>query len=874
MSTVPALLSSCIAPDSTGKNLYLIGTSAVGKVEAYFVDLSVTPPVAKSISSNTNSGWRAEPGTLGCNTFPTNTNNANNANSPINVIQFGRPSIQATFFPNGTWITPVSAPTTSAPTNITAPPPPPAPLPPIDYQSPQTFTLLAALNNTAWYLGKTLDKSWRSIRKGWTDEARQQESTLSTSDPLVIVGAVFQDATRALGHLYAFDQSGASGVRYAVSGSRNVTINAQNPLISLSQRSPIDMDGIQLTASALTAPSISSAFVVDKSANNTVDIFMLDGRAATARLTRLISNDKKAPEFLAYQSVTALNGRIAIYGGQAASGPSNAVHVFDILAGLWAGPSLIDLIPTVSDDQGSSGPSGALIGGIAAGAVVLLLFVIGYFVHLRRAKARRRHRLSEDESKQQMLKMLMLENKSTHHVNVDPPSKSEVPGSPQASATPSWSKSKRTTTISRATGNATPPSRPSVGSSPTTLKQSPDLSSYSPSVISLVPASPSIYGGELPSEPVPPIPTKHMTQDQYVELLSNLQRRNTNPMSPVVPDTYAQAGSESFTKVPKEKRPKRQSREQSQHYSGGSRSHGGHKSGGKGSSSSSGHRRDRQSPGKGGPESSATDAQQRRNSSDYKVEYVELSARSSPSSPASSAPNSPRSRPPRSGSSSTSSGRLMPPTTVSTAATSAMRSPSPSAFPLPPQAPINTRSNEGSNSPTVVTPLSSSTFPPPPPSATVRREKQSNAAASQNRTSDKQYSPSPVPPSPKSPHLESLPRPLARPAFNHSQIRQESAYYQQQQQQQQSSTVTTPRQSPKQDRPTHSKASSSSASSLSSTNMHPLPSSPPPPHLKTAPPTQQDIDAYQPPPSPVRSEADTTVIHTAARTRIQYDIQS
>ncbi|KAF9974295.1 hypothetical protein BGZ73_002311 [Actinomortierella ambigua] len=901
MSTVPTLVSSCIAPDSTGKNVYLIGTSTAGKIEAYLLDLSTSPPTVRSSSTNTNAGWRAEPGSLGCNVLPSDTH----TNGIINVVQFGRSTYQATFLSNGTWITPTAeTPTNTPPTNTTTPPttpPPPAvpsvPLSQIDFESPQTFT---------------------------------------------VVASSVQDSSRAIGHLYVFDASGSSGASFYVSASRNATFNAQTPLVALTNRSPIDMAGAQLTAQALPAPSLYSAFVVDKSTSDTVDIFMLDTRTAGGanRLARLIPSDNKAPKFQAGQSVASLNSKLVIYGGQGPSGPSNDVYMFDILAGQWTGPTLVDLAPSDkagNKDQDGNGPSGstiALIGGIAGGVVLLLLLLMAFYMRRRRTRMRRDHRLSEDESKQQMLKMLMLENKSSHHVNINPPSKSEVPSSPQAlpsdllvhgdrskasgdggTRTPRTS---RTTTTTNSTpsspthpsrahhptsSTSSSPSRPSrARSSTTTLRSQADAGGYSPSVISLVPASPSMYGGELISEPAPPIPARYIMQGSYVQpppaatplqsqvqplvLLpsqpasqaSSPQLLTNNPLAPSVPNSYAQARSESFSGGVKDKRPKgstvtaatpSSSRDSArQHTSDSNASQNptsrsgrsrGHTNGGVDGtgSNNSGHRREKGGSSKGSraadststpssPTATPTDAtlsrRHRPSKSDYKVEVQDRSAK-----PAASATS---------------------PTSATATATAA-----------------------------------------------PRKEKRSNSVSSSTV--------SPVPPSPKSPHLESLPRPLARPTFNHSQIQQESAYFQQQQlppqppsssssfQQQASKPSSSGRSRGGGDDVTSKLPSASLTAPLSNDTYpaslsHSSPSSsspsknsnPTPPSLASTPssqhynrqhhhqvharplpqahqhgriPMQKDMDEFLPPPSFARPETDSTEILTAARTRIQYD---
>ncbi|KAI8600208.1 hypothetical protein EDD21DRAFT_377789 [Dissophora ornata] len=128
----------------------------------------------------------------------------------------------------------------------------------------------------------------------------------------------------------------------------------------------------------------------------TISVFSIDPRSSNFKLVQS-SVFTPAPLFLPNQSVASLNSKIVIYGGFSQdAGLINSVHIFDVIAGTWYGPGLVD--PTaVGSSPKAGGLSGAVIGGIAA-ALVVLIAVMGAAVwRIRRSRARKREEVLRGE---------------------------------------------------------------------------------------------------------------------------------------------------------------------------------------------------------------------------------------------------------------------------------------------------------------------------------------------------------------------------------------------------------------------------------------------------------------------------------------------
>ncbi|KAG0346583.1 40S ribosomal protein S4, X isoform, partial [Podila humilis] len=407
MSSLPIFSFSCVAPDTSG-NPYLFGVSSPGRLEVHSLDLSnALAPSSKLISAtSTPSGWDPQ-ANLGCYSYTSTS--PSTTSSPISVLQFGtiNNSPQTLFYPsNGTWASPVESATGAA----------------LSYQGPKLFSLVGSAEGWSWFVARAALKaggalSWRGIRFGPRMDAGPQD-LMPGYEPLFTVGAIAQEIGGAgNGFLFAFEQSGSAGRVYRTIGNKlpDSNVTAAQSMLTLSKPSAINMNNLTVTHEAIPVTSGFSAFVVDKSPAGLVSIMTIDPRNFNYKLTQAPVNGK-VPNFLTGQSAASINSQIVIYGGQSSAGPSNDIHIFNIISGTWSGPALV----TVPAENGSSavGPNAAIIGGAAAGAA-LLIAIIGFL--LCRSRRSSKQLPSRDtapleaenrDNKLAMIDMLSMEAKS------------------------------------------------------------------------------------------------------------------------------------------------------------------------------------------------------------------------------------------------------------------------------------------------------------------------------------------------------------------------------------------------------------------------------------------------------------------------------
>ncbi|GJJ73629.1 hypothetical protein EMPS_05987 [Entomortierella parvispora] len=383
MSTLPSLPSSCLAPDINNQRVFLFGVSSPGRLDAYSIDLSnPLSPASTLISSSTSTtpAWDSQQ-SLACSAY---LGDSPPSNSPISIVQFGN-TIQALFYPNGTWLTTLSAATES----------------PLNYVSPRTFSLVGSTAGWNWFLAQSVPQpggtdSWRSIRIGNSSESGAPIDSTVGSDPLLTVGAIAQDtASFGNGLLFSFEKNGTTGSVFRTVGNKHPAVNltATEPLVNITLVKPVDMNGNILTTNAWPLTSSFSAFVVDKSSVGTIALYSIDPRISSYKLVQSLARGL-VPQFLAQQAVTILNSKIIVYGGldPKSSSPSNGISIFDVIAGTWTGPALVN--PTsfgsgANGDSDSKKPNFAMIGGIAAGVAVLFL-IVGALAWRRRRRTSNR----------------------------------------------------------------------------------------------------------------------------------------------------------------------------------------------------------------------------------------------------------------------------------------------------------------------------------------------------------------------------------------------------------------------------------------------------------------------------------------------------
>ncbi|KAF9423923.1 hypothetical protein BGZ94_008141 [Podila epigama] len=369
MSSLPTFTASCVAPDTAGIP-YLFGVASSGRLEAHKIDLSNSlAPTSTLVSTATNpTKWSTQSSQLGCYHY---AGDAPSTNSRIHILQFGATNLQVYFNPtNGTWAIPVESAIEAG----------------LSYTSPRLYSLAGSTNGWNWFVARTANAaaSWRGIRAGAKIDTGPQDLMPGSSAPICTVGAIAQDIPNyGNGFFFSFDQSGSAGTVYRATGNKRPDLNltATEAMLTLSKPSAVNMNNNTLTQDAIPVTAGFAAFIVDKTPSGTIAILSIDPRSADYMLMQAPVKGS-SPLFLPGQSVASLNSKIIVYGGESTTGPSNAIHVFDIISGSWSGPLLVD--PSQNEEQ-ATGLNPAIIGGAAACFVVLLVIIIGIIYKRRRS---------------------------------------------------------------------------------------------------------------------------------------------------------------------------------------------------------------------------------------------------------------------------------------------------------------------------------------------------------------------------------------------------------------------------------------------------------------------------------------------------------
>ncbi|KAF9915020.1 hypothetical protein FBU30_002261 [Linnemannia zychae] len=148
---VPAYENVCIAPDSSGSAVWLIGVSAAteGLLEAYNISLSnINSPTATLVASRSDIEWSSQ-AQKACFNFP---GNGHSINSPIVVQQFGTESVFTNVYPNGTVDSPKDFSAAQGP----------------GFVSPKTFSLSGAVRDLNWFTAYTTNYAWTGLRLNGT----------------------------------------------------------------------------------------------------------------------------------------------------------------------------------------------------------------------------------------------------------------------------------------------------------------------------------------------------------------------------------------------------------------------------------------------------------------------------------------------------------------------------------------------------------------------------------------------------------------------------------------------------------------------------------------------------------------------------------
>ncbi|KAF9349290.1 hypothetical protein BGX26_012385 [Mortierella sp. AD094] len=378
MST-PAYSNACLAPDSTGLKVYLVGVpvSNEGRLEMYSINLSnINSPTATFVTNNTDSSRWSSSAPKVCLAY---TGNQDMTNSPIMVYQLGPRSYATNIFPNGT---------VEAAGNFNG----------ISYISNKLFSFTGAVNNLDWATGFTnitsqgTGSSWTGVR---FNASKITESTLD-------VGTyVASDNTPAQGYHVVFDQNGAGMIYTALSTAALIADTSTDHVQSLSSPQKVDMGGYSLSKFAVPVTMLGVGYILDRAPDGSTILYSITpGQSAKLQFVSVSGN---APSFSSNMAATAAASKIVIYG--ASNNGAASFNSFDPVTSSWTGPGLVKAYnpPSPSGSSGGNSTNGTssgsgsgdggsktnvatIAGGVVGGLVVIALIAFLFFRSRRTPK--------------------------------------------------------------------------------------------------------------------------------------------------------------------------------------------------------------------------------------------------------------------------------------------------------------------------------------------------------------------------------------------------------------------------------------------------------------------------------------------------------
>ncbi|KAF9277590.1 hypothetical protein BGZ74_003300 [Mortierella antarctica] len=371
--TVPVYENVCIAPESSGSAVWLIGVSAAteGLLEAYTISLSnINSPTATLLTNQSDFHWSSQ-AQKACFNFP---GNGPSLNSPIVVQQFGTQSVFTNVYPNGTVDSPKDFSTAGGP----------------GFVSPKTFSFSGAVRDVNWFTAYAnrrdsfTNSAWAGLRLNGTAAVNSSyDPSLSqypTDNPLVSVGAyVPTSQSPAQGYHIVFDKVGG-GVIYTTLNNA-APINGPDRVLSLSNPRNVDMNGIVLTTSAVPVTLSNIAYIIDQAPDGSTVIYSINpGQSPKLQHMSVQGN---VPPFSPSIAATVLNSQIVVYRASSSGVSTSTFNSFDMVRGTWSGPGLIKAYVPPSPPSGSSSALGAIIGGVIGGLVVIALVTFLFICHRR-----------------------------------------------------------------------------------------------------------------------------------------------------------------------------------------------------------------------------------------------------------------------------------------------------------------------------------------------------------------------------------------------------------------------------------------------------------------------------------------------------------
>ncbi|KAG0252141.1 hypothetical protein BG011_007182 [Mortierella polycephala] len=372
--SVPAYLYPCIAPDSSGLSVYLVGVpaGADGRLEVYNVKLSnIDLPTIILVADHTDVIYWSATAPKACLFY---AGYSDSSNSPVFVQQFGTKSFITNVYPNGTVGSPASFQDKA-------------------FISPKLFSWTGSVNNLNWVTG-VVNSTDSSTKSPWTGVRFSAASIVDsvhefavsmypTSDALLSVGSYSPSSNApAQGYNIVFDNTGG-GVIYTALGTTSPTAAPGDHIVTLSNAQPVDMGGIKLTTNAVSLTMTNVAYILDKASDGSTLMYTISPSKSN-KLGRIYA-EGNVPKFPDYIATTAMGSQVVIYGSSQSG--TAIFNSFDTIAGIWTGPNLMKPSDSKPPEPPSSeAPIGAIVGGVIGG-LALIALVAFLFIRNRRKRS-------------------------------------------------------------------------------------------------------------------------------------------------------------------------------------------------------------------------------------------------------------------------------------------------------------------------------------------------------------------------------------------------------------------------------------------------------------------------------------------------------
>ncbi|KAK3839702.1 MAG: hypothetical protein J3R72DRAFT_175754 [Linnemannia gamsii] len=209
----------------------------------------------------------------------------------------------------------------------------------------------------------------------------------ASSDPLLSVGTYTAAISgTSFGYSIIFDKLG-SGQIFTATSSDQAAANNSITLLSLSNPGTVNMNGIRLSANAVSVTMEGTGYILDKAKDSDATVLYSITPGVSASL-QAVSIKGSTPAFLPSLSATVLKKQIIIYSAPVGGTPY--FNSFDTATLTWGGSNLVSKPVTDPNDPDApivekSSNIGAIVGGVV-GALVVIALVVFLFVRRRRAQ--------------------------------------------------------------------------------------------------------------------------------------------------------------------------------------------------------------------------------------------------------------------------------------------------------------------------------------------------------------------------------------------------------------------------------------------------------------------------------------------------------